>query len=100
MLTTATPVPPTSHPARAVFMGTPDFAAVVLQRLLQRPDLVTLAAVVTQPDRPAGRGRRLERPPVKVAAAGAGIEVVQPVSVPPPAGLWSGSGAWRPICCW
>ena len=81
MLTTATPVPPTSHPARAVFMGTPDFAAVVLQRLLQRPDLVTLAAVVTQPDRPAGRGRRLEQPPVKVAAAGAGIEVVQPVSV-------------------
>lgn len=62
-------------------MGTPDFAAVILRRLLQRPDLVTVAAVVTQPDRPAGRGRRLEQPPVKVAAARAGVEVVQPVSV-------------------
>ena len=78
MLTTA---PPKSSPARAVFMGTPDFAAVILRRLLQRPDLVTVAAVVTQPDRPAGRGRRLEPPPVKVAAARAGVEVVQPVSV-------------------
>ncbi len=62
-------------------MGTPDFAAVILQRLLQRPDLLLVAAVVTQPDRPAGRGRRLEQPPVKVAAARAGVEVVQPVSV-------------------
>lgn len=78
MLTT---VLPKSRPARAVFMGTPDFAAVILQRLLQHPDLVTVAAVVTQPDRPAGRGRRLEQPPVKAAAARAGIEVVQPVSV-------------------
>ena len=100
MLTTATPVPPTSRPARAVFMGTPDFAAVVLQRLLQRPDLVTLAAVVTQPDRPAGRGRRLEQPPVKVAAARAGIEVVQPVSVRRPRFVTVAPGAWRPICCW
>ncbi len=62
-------------------MGTPDFAAVILQRLLQRPDLVTVAAVVTQPDRPAGRGRRLEQPPVKMVAARAGVEVVPPVSV-------------------
>ena len=62
-------------------MGTPDFAAVILRRLLQRPGLVTVAAVVTQPDRPAGRGRRLEQPPVKVAAARAGVEVVQPVSI-------------------
>ena len=62
-------------------MGTPDFAAVILRCLLQRPDLVTVAAVVTQPDRPAGRGRRLEQPPVKVEAARTGVEVVQPVSV-------------------
>lgn len=76
-----TTTPPPSRPVRAVFMGTPDFAAVILRRLLQRPDLVTMAAVVTQPDRPAGRGRRLEQPPVKVAAARARVEVVQPVSV-------------------
>ncbi len=81
LLTTATPAPPPSRPARAVFMGTPDFAAVILRRLLQRPDLVTVAAAVTQPDRPAGRGRRLEQPPVKVEAARAGVEVAQPVSV-------------------
>ena len=62
-------------------MGTPDFAAVILRRLLQRPDLVMVATVVTQPDRPAGRGRRLEQPPVKVVAAKSGVEVVQPVSV-------------------
>ncbi len=81
MLITATPAPPTSRPARAVFMGTPDFAAVILRRVLQQPDLVTVAAVVTQPDRPAGRGRRLEQSPVKQEAARAGVEVVQPVSV-------------------
>ena len=81
-------------------MGTPDFAAVILQRLLQRPDLVTIAAVVTQPDRRAGRGRRLEQPPVKVAAA-RGRRRGDPAGERPPArGLRHGSGVRRRTCCW
>ncbi len=61
---------------RIVFMGTPDFAVPVLRALLGGPDAV--AAVVTQPDRPKGRGRRLQPPPVKVLAEEAGVEVLQP----------------------
>ena len=62
-----------------IFMGTPDFAAVCLKYLLDqecRPSLV-----VTQPDRPKGRGRKLIAPPVKTAALEAGCEVAQPSSV-------------------
>jgi len=62
-------------------MGTPEFAAVILRRLLQRPDLVNVAAVVTQPDQAVGRGRRVVPLPVKLQAEAAGIEVIQPPSV-------------------
>lgn len=58
-----------------VFMGTPAFAVPSLEVLARLTDL---RLVITQPDRPAGRGRRMEPPPVKVVAAGLGIEVVQP----------------------
>ena len=61
--------------ARVVFMGTPDFAVPALQALAAQHHV---AAVVTQPDRRGGRGRRqLIPPPVKVAAQEAGLSVIQ-----------------------
>lgn len=61
---------------RIVFAGTPEFAAVALRALLEAGREV--CAVYTQPDRPAGRGRRLRPGPVKRLAAGCGIAVYQP----------------------
>jgi methionyl-tRNA formyltransferase len=61
---------------RIVFMGTPDFAVPCLKALMeQKHDIV---AVVTQPDRAKGRGKKLAPPPVKVVAEEAGIPVYQP----------------------
>ena len=60
---------------RIVFMGTPEFAVVTLRALVRAH---TVAGVVTQPDRPAGRGRRLEPSPVKQFATQAGLPVIQP----------------------
>ncbi len=61
---------------RIVFMGTPDFAAASLQRLLdQRFDVV---GVFTQPDKPKGRGMDLAFSPVKELALSAGLPVFQP----------------------
>ena len=62
--------------ARIVFMGTPEFAVPALERLASRPD-VSVCLVVSQPDRPAGRGRKLVSPPVTVAAEGLGLPVLQ-----------------------
>ena len=59
-----------------VFMGTPDFGVPILYRLVR--DGYNISAVVTQPDRPAGRGRQLAPPPVKVAALKLGLPVYQP----------------------
>ena len=59
-------------------MGTPDFAVPSLLALLEIADVV---GVVTQPDRPAGRGRSLRPSPVKVAAEAAGVAVYQPASL-------------------
>jgi len=64
---------------RIVFMGTPDFAVPALNALADSGNDIVL--VVTQPDRPKGRGRKPVPPPVKIAAATLGIDVVQPVSV-------------------
>jgi methionyl-tRNA formyltransferase len=61
---------------RVVFMGSPAFAVPSLTRLLD--DGHTLALVVTQPDRPAGRGQALRPPPVKVAAERHGLPLLQP----------------------
>jgi methionyl-tRNA formyltransferase len=61
---------------RIVFAGTPAFAVPCLQVLLRGAQQVV--AVYTQPDRPTGRGRRLDPSPVKQAALAAGIEVRQP----------------------
>ncbi len=67
-------------PLRCVFAGTPDFAATILQALLDSP-LCRIAAVYTQPDRPAGRGRRLVPPPVRQLADSHGVAVYQPASL-------------------
>ncbi len=64
---------------RVVFMGTPDFAVPVLQALLNGPDDVV--AVVCQPDKPKGRGKKLSPPPVKVLAIKHQLPVLQPKSV-------------------
>jgi len=64
---------------RIIFMGTPEFAVPSLQALLDHKENVV--AVVTQPDRPKGRGRKLTPPPVKVLAENTGIAVLQPTKI-------------------
>jgi methionyl-tRNA formyltransferase len=68
-----------------VFLGTPAFAAPSLRRLAAEG--FEIAAVYTQPDRPAGRGRHPAPPPVKAAALELGLEVRQPESLRDPAVL-------------
>ena len=68
---------------RIVFMGTPEFAVPTLEALLQSSH--HLVAVVSQPDREVGRGRRLTQPPVKKVALAHGIPVLQPASLRDPA---------------
>jgi methionyl-tRNA formyltransferase len=64
---------------RTVYLGTSQFAAAVLRRLAESPHRPQL--VVTRPDRPRGRGRRMATPPVADAARELGIELDQPQSV-------------------
>ena len=73
---------------RIIYAGTPDFAVPALQRLVDHG--FKPLAVLTQPDRPAGRGRRLQSSPVKQAAEAANIPVYQPASL-------TGSGAAKQI---
>lgn len=63
---------------RAVFMGSPEFSLSSLRAVHRRCRLV---GVVSQPDRPAGRGRKLTPPPVKVEAEALGVPVIQPTKV-------------------
>ncbi|MBK8987939.1 MAG: methionyl-tRNA formyltransferase [Chloroflexi bacterium] len=64
--------------SKIVFMGTPDFSVPGLKVLIQTQ---TVVGVVTQPDRPAGRGQQLRPSPVKAVAEAAGIPVYQPKSL-------------------
>jgi methionyl-tRNA formyltransferase len=64
---------------RTVYMGTSEFAVAVLRRLAASPHSPVL--VVTRPDKPRGRGRKVQAPPVAEAARELGIEVSQPASV-------------------
>jgi methionyl-tRNA formyltransferase len=66
---------------RIVFMGSPEFALPSLAACIARHQVVL---AVAQPDKPAGRGKELTRPPVALAADAAGIEVYQPRSARPP----------------
>ncbi|HSM89441.1 MAG TPA: methionyl-tRNA formyltransferase [Desulfobacterales bacterium] len=63
-------------PYKLVFMGTPDFAVPALQAVHAAGH--DIALVVTQPDRPKGRGRKVEPPPVKKASEKLGLAVTQP----------------------
>ena len=65
---------------RIVFCGTPAFAVPSLRHLLAQPDF-RIEAVVTQPDRPRGRGQEMAASPVKDAARAAGIPVLQPEKI-------------------
>lgn len=67
------------QPLRIIFMGTPDFATANLRALIAGPDKVV--AVVTQPDKAKGRGKKLTPPPVKVVANEADIPVLQPTKI-------------------
>jgi methionyl-tRNA formyltransferase len=67
---------------RIIFMGTPEFACPTLQLLLDRGEQVV--AVVTQPDRPKGRGQKLQSSPVKLLAERHAIPVFQPLKVRAP----------------
>ena len=97
---------------RIVFMGTPDFAVPALEALADArfangsrpaPDLrpahdlrlATVVGVVAQPDRPAGRGRRLVAPPVKQAALARGLPLFQPQSLRAPEAV-ARLAAWKP----
>lgn len=67
---------------KIIFAGTPEFAAVTLKALLDSEHQII--AVYTQPDRPAGRGRKLTASPVKALAMEHGIPILQPVSLKDP----------------
>ncbi len=67
---------------KIIFMGTPDFAAVTFEKLIEAGHDIVLA--VTQPDRPKGRGGKMAISAVKEAALSHGIEVFQPVRIREP----------------
>jgi methionyl-tRNA formyltransferase len=73
------PVPPPAAPLRVAYAGTPDFARVALQAVHEAGFAVPL--VLTQPDRPAGRGLKLQPSPVKQYALQHGLALAQPRSL-------------------
>ncbi|RPI82403.1 MAG: methionyl-tRNA formyltransferase [Chloroflexi bacterium] len=60
---------------RIVFMGSPEFSIPSLRALVEKYEIV---GVVTQPDRPAGRGRAMTPPPIKLLAKELGLDIIQP----------------------
>ena len=74
-------------------MGTPEFAVPSLEALLGSEDQVV--GIVTQPDRPKGRGHQLVPPPVKLVAERVGIPIIQPLKIRTPEFLQALS-AWQP----
>ena len=69
----------TGRPLRIAFFGTPEFAVPTLQKLIDSRH--SLVAVVSQPDRPRGRGHKEQPTPTKVAGQRAGIQVLQPARI-------------------
>jgi methionyl-tRNA formyltransferase len=78
---------------RLVFMGSPDYAVPILKLLTQRFSVV---GIVTQPDRPAGRGRILTSPPVKILALELGIPFIQPENLNKDKAAITTITSWRP----
>ena len=76
-----------------VFFGTPQFAVPTLRHLLDSPHRV--AGVVTQPDRPRGRGQKVTHSPVKALALERGLPVFQPDRLKPP-DVSDTLRAWQP----
>lgn len=70
---------------RVIFAGTPEFAAVSLEALVAKG--IRPVAVLTQPDRPAGRGRKLQASAVKAVAEMHGLPVLQPESLKDPSAI-------------
>ena len=68
---------------RLLFCGTPQFAVPTLQHLLAQPDF-EIVAVITQPDRPRGRGQEVTFSPIKQAAQSANIPIFQPEKIRAP----------------
>jgi methionyl-tRNA formyltransferase len=83
----------TAPPLRIVFFGTPAFAVPTLEALLAASPH-TVAGVVTQPDRPRGRGQKISDAPVKARALAAGLPVLQPDRMKDPAFL-DALAAWH-----
>jgi methionyl-tRNA formyltransferase len=84
----------TAHPAlRVVYLGTPDFAVPTLEALIGSRHPVV--ALISQPDRPRGRGQRLAPTPTKVVAEAHGIPVLQPTKLRDP-GFLDRIGELRP----
>jgi methionyl-tRNA formyltransferase len=81
------------EPLRIVFFGTPRFAVPTLQTLIASRHPV--CGVVTQPDRPRGRGHNVSESPVKAVALGHGLPVFQPARLRDP-GVADAIAAWRP----
>jgi len=80
-----------------VYMGTPDFSVPALRALIEGPHQVV--GVVTQPDRPSGRGKKLTPPPVKSLALEHGIEVYQPEKLRRNDDAFAHILAWKPDVC-
>src|SRR5688500_15554358 len=78
---------------RIVYMGTPEFAVPSLEALLQSED--TVVGVVTQPDKPKGRGQTMATSPIKQLAEKAGVPILQPLKMKDPAFL-DALRAWQP----
>jgi methionyl-tRNA formyltransferase len=76
-----------------VFFGTPRFAVPTLRHLLDSPHRVT--GVVTQPDRPRGRGQKVSPAPVKALALERGVPIIQPERLKPP-DVADALRAWSP----
>lgn len=73
-----------AEPARAIFFGSGAFAVPILEALLEAPE-VSVVAVVTAPDRPAGRGGRVTATPVAMRARELGLDLLQPTRLRDPA---------------
>ncbi len=71
-----------NHTLRIVFIGTPDFAVASLKAIVESG--FNVVAVVTAPDRLAGRGQKLQEPAVKTYAAALGLPVLQPTNLKSP----------------
>jgi methionyl-tRNA formyltransferase len=75
-----------------VFMGSPDFAVPTLRALAEE---YQVRGVVTQPDRPSGRGKQLKSPAIKLEAGKLGLPVIQPIKLRDP-GVLDTLKAWAP----